>query len=51
MKMRVEHFLNLSFGEKAVSVRIATLKEAIASQAKPPEPGYTSAAGAKGNLR
>jgi len=51
MKMRVEFFLNQSFGEKVDSVRIAALKEATPFQAKPPEPVYTSAAGAKGNLR
>ena len=51
MKMRVEVFLNPSFGEMVESVPIAVLKEAITFPAKPAEPGYTSVAGAKGNLR
>ena len=51
MKMRVEPFLNQSFGEMVESVPIAALKEAITFPAKPAEPVYTSVAGAKGNLR
>jgi hypothetical protein len=51
MKMLVENFSNQSFGETVVSVRIADLKEAIPFQVKPPEPAYTSVAGAKDNLR
>ena len=49
--MRVEAFLNQSFGEMVESVPIAVLKEAITFRAKPAEPGYTSVAGVKGNLR
>jgi hypothetical protein len=51
MRTLAGHFLNQSSGEMAVSVRIADLKEPIAFQAKPPELGYTSVAGANGNLR
>ena len=51
MKMLAEHFLNPSSGEMVVFVRIADLKEPIPFQAKPPELGYTSVAGANGNLR
>ena len=51
MKMLVEIFLNQSFGKTAGSARTAALNEPIAFQAKHAEPGYTSVAGAKGNLR
>jgi hypothetical protein len=49
--MRAGHFLNQSFGEMVVYVRIAILKKPIIFQAKPLEPGYTSVVGASGNLR
>jgi hypothetical protein len=49
--MRAGHFLNQSFGEMVVYVRIAVLKKPIIFQGKPPEPGYTSAVGASGNLQ
>ena len=51
MRTLAGHFLNQSSGEMAVFVRIAALKEPIPYQAKPLEPGYTSVAGANGNLR
>ena len=51
MKMLVEIFLNQSFGKTVGSVRTAALSEPIGFQAKLAEPGYTSVAGAKGNLR
>jgi hypothetical protein len=51
MRTLAGHFLNPSSGEMVVFVRIADLKELITFQAKPLKPGYTSVAGASGNLR
>ena len=45
------NFLNQSFGEMVVSARIAVLKEPIAFQVQPPDPGYMSVVDASGSLQ
>jgi len=51
MRRLAEHFSNQLFGAMVVSVRIAAMKELMSFQAKPPGQGYTSVAGANGNLQ